>query len=168
MAKKKDETVKDSFEFGAEVEDETIVAASDNAIDEGEISLELTEAEKTKLRAEARKEVAAALKLSKMKEFKAAEKKRIQAQAMFANGKDDSGEDLVTVELQLASYPKYIILDGARYYSGRKYTKRRAVAAVLLDQMDRGWRQEFARRGEKNEFLESMPKRLSHSSVMAH
>ena len=113
----------------------------------------LPKPKKKKLEAEAKREVAAAIKASKVKEYKASLKKTIHAAAMFANGKDDSGEDLDTIELNLASYPKYISLDGVRYYHGRKYTKKRAVIAVLKDQMDRGWRQEAARMGEKIENL---------------
>lgn len=167
MAKKDKNVGEPEIDFGADVED------SDFGLDalmagNGDISVELTEAEKTKLEAEAKREVAAAIKAAKMKDFKSAAKKRLQAEAMFRNGKDDSGEDLDTVELNLASYPKWVTLDGTRYYSGRKYTKRKGVIAVLKDQMDRGWRQEAARLGEKTEWVEQKQKILSRNGLQMH
>lgn len=158
MAKK--ETPKEE-EFGEEVDD-TIMDP------DGEIGAELTEEEKKKLEADARKEVAAALKAVKMKDFKSAAKKRLQAQAMFTSGKDDTGEDLDEVDLALASHPKYIMLDGAVYHSGRKYKKRKAVIAVLKDQMDRGWRQEAARMGERTEWVEQKQKLLTRGGLQMH
>ncbi len=111
----------------------------------------LTKAEKAQLEAEAKAEFQKELKAEAKKKFKEAHKKKLQAAVMFSAGKDDSGEDLATLKLELASYPKYIILDGTVYHSGRTYTKKRGVIAVLADQMDRGWRQEAARLGEKLE-----------------
>lgn len=169
MAKKDKNAGEPEIEFGAEIETD----ANDFGLDalmagNADISVELTEAEKTKLEAEAKREVAAAIKIAKMKDFKNAAKKRLQAEAMFRNGKDDSGEDLDTVELNLASYPKWITLDGTRYYSGMKYKKRKGVIAVLKDQMDRGWRQEAARLGEKTEWVEQKQKLLSRSGLQMH
>lgn len=134
MARKKNDEPQEAFE---DIDDEIEVVGDD--------SVELSEAEKLELEKEARTEVMKALKASKAKAFKAQAKKRLQAEMLFRNGKDDSGEDLVTVALHLASHPKYIMLDGAVYHSNRKYTVRRAVATVLLDQMHRGWEQEEAR-----------------------
>ncbi len=148
-------------EFGAEVdavddadepESKVLAAAS--------LSADLTEQEKIELEAEARAEVALAMKKSKMKAFKAAAKKRLQAEAMFSEGKDETGKDLVVVDLQMASHPKWIMLDGKRFHSGRSYRVRKEVASVLLDQMDRGWRQEEARLGEKKEFFRDTRKTL--------
>lgn len=164
MAKKDKEEVKD---FGAEVEEtdaETLMMAA-----EGDIGCELTEAEKRKLEADARKEVAKAVKLAKMKEFKAAAKVRLQKDAMFKHGKDADGKDLVEVQLALASYPKWIMLDGVMYHARAKpYKVTKDVAAVLLDQMDRGWRQEEARRGEKVEFQPTRPSVTLRGSNVAH
>ena len=116
-----------------------------------EFSVELTEKEKLAIEKEARAEVLKTMKADAKEAFKEAAKKRIEADMMFSAGKDDKGEDLGTIDLYLASTPKYIMLDGAVYHSGRTYTKKKSVIAVLADQMDRGWRQEEARRGEKVE-----------------
>lgn len=159
VKKSKDEV----SEFGEEVEIEDDLA---HFAGNDEIHVELSEAEKIKLEAEAKKEVMAAIKAAKMKDFKAAAKKRLQAEVMFKAGKDDSGEDLDTVDLLLASHPKYIMLDGTVYHSGRKYTKKKSVVAVLKEQMDRGWRQESARRGEKVEDL--MPIRYGVGAGMRY
>jgi hypothetical protein len=160
MTKKKD----DITDFGDDISDEELATFGGNE----EIQVELTEKEKLKLEAEARQEVAAAIKAAKMKEFKNAAKKRLQAETMFRNGKDDGGEDLDTVDLVLASHPKFIILDGAVYHSGRKYTKKRSVVAVLKDQMDRGWRQEAARLGERTDWVEQKQKLLTRNGLMMH
>jgi len=167
MAKKDKVAGEPEVDFGTGVEDndfglDALLAGDD------EIGVELTEAEKKKLEAEAKKEVAVAIKAAKMKDFKSAAKKKLQAEAMFRNGKDDSGEDNDTIELNLASYPKWVTLDGVRYYSGRKYKKRKAVIAVLKDQMDRGWRQEAARLGEKTEWVAEKQKLLSRNGLQMH
>ncbi len=154
MAKKPETEIE---EFGADVEDIEV---------SGDIGAELTEGEKRKLEAEAKKEVAAALKASKMKDFKAAAKKRIQSETLFKVGKDDKGEDLQTVDLVLASYPKWIILDGTYYFSGKRYVKRAGIAAVLREQMARGWEQEEARRGEKAEWRDPRKKVLGHDGAL--
>lgn len=134
MVKRKDNTPED------EDLQELEIAAAD-----AEFDSELTEAEKLKLEAEAKAEVLKALKLSKAKAFKQAAKQRIQAEMLFRSAKDSTGADVVTVSLLLASHPKYIMLDGAVYHSGRKYSVSKAVASVLLDTMHRGWEQEYAR-----------------------
>ena len=164
MAKKDKESEK---EFGAEIDEidaETLTMAA-----EGDIGVELTEAEKRKLEADARKEVAKAVKLAKMKEFKAQAKKRLQSEAMFKHGRDAEGNDLVEVQLALASHPKWIMLDGVMYHARAKpYKVTKSVAAVLLDQMDRGWRQEEARRGEKVEFQPTRPSVTLRGTNVAH
>lgn len=139
MSRKKNETSQ------AEFEDDADALELDAAVDTDTESVELTEAEKLNLETEAKAEVLAALKASKAKAFKAQAKKRLQAEIMFRNGQDEKGQDMLTVDLLLASHPKFITLDGARYYSGRKYTVSRGKAQVLLDQMHRGWDQEEAR-----------------------
>ena len=132
---KKDEVVKDDVLKGLPpVED---------------MSVTLTEKEKLKLEAQARAEVIKDLKKAESERFLKAAKDRIQAEVMFGSGKDDSGDDLATIQLDLASFPKYIMLDGQVYHSGRSYTKRTAVINVLREQMARGWEQEAARLGER-------------------
>lgn len=163
MAKKSDK----GMDFGSDVEDEELAAIA-ATINNDDITVELTEEEKIKLEAEARMEVAKAIKAAKMKDFKNAAKKRLQTEAMFRHGKDDSGEDLATVDLVLASYPKCIILDGVIYHSGKRYTKRRSVIQVLQEQMDRGWRQEAARMGEKTEWVEQKQKLLTRGGLQIH
>lgn len=128
----------------------------------------LTEAEKLEIEKEAKAEFQKELKAQAKKEFKEAAKRRIKAEAMFSSGKDDSGDELDTVHLELASYPKYIILDGAVYHSGVTYTKKRAVISVLKDQMDRGWRQEAARMGDKVENTMQRRKVLGRLGLQTH
>lgn len=127
-----------------DVTDEDIIETADS-LESDNFSVDLTEEEKVKLEAEARAEVLKHMKLSESKRFKAAAKARIQAEMLFRTAKDASGQGVVTVDLLLASHPKYIMLDGAVYHSGKKHTVSRPVAAVLLDQMHRGWEQEYAR-----------------------
>jgi hypothetical protein len=137
MAKGKNNTPVDG-----EDELHDVAAAADGDYDFG---VELSESEKLALEKEAKAEVLKQIKLSKAKAFKQAAKDRIKADMLFRSAKDATGADLVTVALMLASHPKYIMLDGAVYHSGRKYTVTRPVASVLLDQMHRGWEQEYAR-----------------------
>ncbi len=154
----------DDTEFGSEIEagEDAVLASSE------QIQIELTEKEKIALEKEARQEVAAAIKAAKMKDFKLAAKKRIQSEAMFRHGKDDTGEDLISIDLQLASYPKHIILDGVIYTSGRRYTKKRSVIAVLNEIMHRGWQQEAARLGERTDWAEQKQKVLSRNGLQMH
>lgn len=142
MGKRKDNTPEDDDD-----DIQGIEAASLNGINvpDAEFSVELTEAEKLQLEKEARAEVLKQMKLSESKRFKAAAKQRIQAEMLFRSAKDATGGDLCTVSLMLASHPKFIMLDGAVYHSGRKYSVTKPVASVLLDQMHRGWEQEYAR-----------------------
>lgn len=106
---------------------------------------ELTEEDKLKLEKQARREVAEAIKKSKAEAFKEAAKNRILLEKARQDGKDDKGEDLVTVDLHLASYPPQIVLDGKVYYSGKKYKVNRGKAQVLLELMYRGWEAEERR-----------------------
>lgn len=121
---------------------------ADTEVETRLLSTDLTEKEKLEIEAEARKEIAAEAKALKRKEFKNSAKKRMQQQAAFRDGKDDAGDDLETITLNLAPVQPNICLDGTRYYHGRSYTKSKAVIAVLKDQMFRGWKEESARLGE--------------------
>lgn len=162
-------------EFGAglavtgEENDGQEIGAGEAALPpDAEFSAELSENEKAEIEAEARREVQEALKAAKKKDYKAQLKKRIKSEAMFRSGKDDKGNDLDTIDLVLASYPQYIILDGAVYHSGKRYTKNRNVIAVLKDQMDRGWRQEAARMGEKTDWVAQKQKLLTRGGLQIH
>lgn len=110
---------------------------------------ELTDEEKAEIEVAAREEVIADLKASAMEKYKEQAKLKIQGEMLFRSGKNSKGKDTQKVVLDLASYPRFIILDGAVYHSGRTYNVDSGVAAVLRDQMDRGWAQEAARMGEK-------------------
>lgn len=112
-------------------------------------SPELTAKEKEAIEAEARAEVVADLKAAAMEQYKEQAKLKIQGEMMFRAGKNSKGKNTEKVLLDLASYPKYIMLDGAVYHSGRTYNVDQGVAAVLREQMDRGWNQEAARLGDK-------------------
>lgn len=49
---------------------------------------------------------------------------------------------LVPVFLQLAGFSNYIMLDGTQYFHNEVYHVEPAVAAVLVEQMTRGWAHE--------------------------
>lgn len=112
---------------------------------EDEISTELTAAEKKKIEQEARDEVAVQLKASKAKAYKEQALRKAQSESILRNAQNQKGEDMVEIEMDIASHPKFITLDGARYHSGRKYTVTKGVADVLREQMNRGWEEEDRR-----------------------
>jgi hypothetical protein len=101
-------------------------------------SVELTEAEKLAIEAEARAEVTKELKAEKRKEFKAAAKQRLKKQTLFQHGKDEEGEDLELVLVQLAPHMPFIRLDNNVFYHGRAYRLSTKTAACIKEQMYRG------------------------------
>lgn len=101
-------------------------------------SVELTEAEKLAIEAEAKAEVAKELKAEKRKEFKAAAKQRLKKQVLFQHGKDEEGDDTELVLIQLASHMPFIRLDNNVYYHGRAYRLSQKTAASIKEQMYRG------------------------------
>lgn len=123
---------------------------AEETVEEG--PYQLSEVEKAKIMAEVKREMAAEAKKEAMELYKEKAKLLAKADAMFKVGKDDTGEDLATIDFWLASYPKYAMLDGVVYHSGRTYTKKRSVIAVLAETMWRTMLQEERRLGEKNEF----------------
>ena len=112
---------------------------------EDEISTELTAAEKKKIEQEARDEVAVQLKASKAKAYKEQAMRKAQAESLLRNAQNEKGEDMVEIDMDIASHPKFITLDGARYHNGKSYTVTKGVAAVLREVMDRGWEEEDRR-----------------------
>ena len=161
MTKKKDTT--------PEFEDDDVLAEdAELGVNAVLDSIELTEKEKLELEAEAKAEVLAAMKESKKKAFKAAAKKRAKAEHLFRSGQDETGEDVEEVKLELASHPKYIMLDGSVYHSGRTYKKKAATARVLRDIMFRGWQQEAARAGENISLAEQKRKVFGNAGLQFH
>jgi len=172
MVKKSKDDLGEGDTFGKAIDDidneleQSIAAAkAAEAAPVDDLSGELTDAEKKEIEAQARTEVAASIKNSKMKAYKAQVKKQLLAQQMFSEGKDDKGNNTVDVDLYLASYPKWIMLDGKRYHHGRRYRVKAGVASVLMEQMSRGWEQEEARRGEKVELLPATQKILGKNGL---
>lgn len=99
----------------------------------------LTEKDKRKLEAEARKEVEISLKAKAMEEYKESVKKELQRQARVAANVNDDNEDLVDIRIDLAKYTLYIMLDGKVYYHGYTYKFGKKQAAVIRDQIHRSW-----------------------------
>lgn len=124
------------------------------------ISVELTEEEKLRLEEEARQEVEEEAREEKKRVFKEAARSRMKRRQLFSEGKDDDGDDLEEVTLDLAPMQSDIRLDGKSYYHGRKYKVKKSIAAVLRDQMYRGWDQEAARTKEKPDALRNKQKYL--------
>lgn len=112
------------------------------------VAVELTEEEKLSIEAEARKEVAAELKADKKKAFKDAAKRRLKVQSSFRDGKNESGDVVETITLDLAPAQHFICMDGTRYYHGQKYTLPLAKVQAINDMAFRGWKEESARLGE--------------------
>ena len=100
--------------------------------------MELSEKEKLALELEASEEVAKEAKAEKRKAFKLAAKQRLKKQALFQAGKDDTGENLTSVLIQLPNFQDEIRLDGMRYINGRVYQVGPGKLAVLNDIMFRG------------------------------
>lgn len=111
-------------------------------------TLELTEEEKELIAAEAASEVAQDLKADKIKEYKAAEKQRLKKQTLFKQGKDEEGIDTEYVLVTLAQHMPFIALDGVKYYSGRGYRLGVNKAAVIKEQMYRGYLHEHELSGK--------------------
>lgn len=101
-------------------------------------SAELTEKEKQELEREVEAEIIKEAKIEAKKAFKTATKQRIKKEKLFAQGKDDTGEDTELVLVTLASHTPFLRLDGSTYYPGRAYRLNRQRAAVLKEQMYRG------------------------------
>ena len=101
-------------------------------------SEELTEEELEAIEAEAKAEVAKEAKTEKLKAAKDAAKQRLKKQALFRQGKNETGDDVETVLITLAAHMPFIRLDGAVYYPGRAYRVGKKTAAVLKEQMFRG------------------------------
>ena len=155
MTKKKDGEIDFNKALMAGLSDQTAAQdaaseASEDLIEDG--PYQLTEAEKDKIMLEVKREMAAEARKEAMELYKEKAKLQAKAEAMFKVGKDDTGEDLATIDFWLASHPKYAMLDGVVYHSGRTYTKKRGVIAVLAETMWRTMLQEERRLGEKNEF----------------
>jgi hypothetical protein len=130
---------------------------ADKEHEDMDLGAELTAEEIAKIKKDARAEVMKELKAVARKELLESEKEKVRNAQLFSAGKDDSGEDLLTLDFQLASYPRYAIIDGRVFHSGKTYTLKRSKIAVLMEMMYRSMEQEDRRRNEKNEFAH-MPK----------
>lgn len=101
-------------------------------------AVDLTDAERTEISAQAAQELAEEMKADARLEFKKAEKARMKKKALFQAGKDDEGDDLESILIQLAPHMPFIKLDNNVYYPNRMYRLNRKTAAVVKEQMFRG------------------------------
>lgn len=124
----------------------------------------LTEEEKRKLEAEARKEVEKKLKTKAMDEYKESIKKELERQARAVGNVADDGEELEDIRIELAKYTMYIMLDGKVYYHGYTYKFGAKQAAVIRDQIYRSWLHDAEIHGLD---INEMNGRQKHMSVLS-
>jgi len=74
--------------------------------------------------------------------FKEETKRKLRQKAMFAAGKDTEGEDVESIQINLAPHSPYITLDGRLYYHGLSYKFTQAQAQTIKDVMARTWQHE--------------------------
>jgi hypothetical protein len=116
--------------------------------------LELTAEEIAAIHAEVEKEIAKETKDKLKKELKDSLKSAAKKKALFADGKNEEGENLVSVTLNLASHAPDIKLDGKMYRNGVTYQLTPKTAAVINEIAYRGWLHDAEVHGlDTNEFL---------------
>ena len=120
------------------------------ADDPASISYELTEAEIAEIRQEARETVAKEIKKQKEKAY--LEQFLKEERQTFVPEKR-----LVPIFLQLPGFTNYIMLDGVQYFHDNVYQVEPSVAAVLVEQVARGWAHE-----EKTEVRDAKTRRRHH------
>lgn len=101
-------------------------------------TVELSEEEKEEIELLAASEVADELKLEAVKQYKDAAKQRLKKQALFKQGKDETGDDTELVLITLASHTPFLRVDGSIYYPNRVYRLGQKKAATIKDMMYRG------------------------------
>jgi len=101
-------------------------------------AVELSDAERAEISAQAAEELASEMRADARLEFKKAEKQRLKKKAMFQAGKDDEGDDLESILITLAPHMPFIKLDNNVYYPNRMYRLNKKTAAVVKEQMFRG------------------------------
>ncbi len=102
--------------------------------------LGLSEAEMERLEQEAEEEVASELKANMAEEYKKNHKAMLKRKALFRAGKNDVGDDLVEVLIDLPPYCEDIRLDGVIYAVNQTYKMGHNKAAVIKDQIARAWK----------------------------
>lgn len=117
------------------------------------IDYELSETDIESIRQEARELVAAEVRKQKEKAYLEQFLKE-ERQAHVPTKR------LVPVFLQLAGFSNYIMLDGTQYFHDNVYHVEPAVAAVLVEQMTRGWAHE-----EMTEVRETKSRRRHHAPI---
>lgn len=100
----------------------------------------LTDEEMSRLEAEAQAEVQEELRANLADEYKKNYKAQLKREALFRKGKDEEGEDLVDVLIDLPSFCPDIRLDGVIYTNGETYKMGRAKAASVKDIIARAYK----------------------------
>lgn len=117
-------------------------------------SLELTKEEIAIIHAEVEKELAKEAKDKMKKELKDSLKSEAKKKQLFSEGKNESGENLVSVTLNMASHAPDIKLDGQTFRNGVTYQLTQKKAAVINEIVYRGWLHDAEVHGlNMNEFL---------------
>jgi hypothetical protein len=115
---------------------------------------ELTKDEIAAIHAEVEKELAKEAKDKMKKELKDSLKSEAKKKQLFSEGKNEAGEDLVSITLNMASHAPDIKLDGKTYRNGVTYQLTPKTAAVINEIAYRGWLHDAEVHGlNMNEFL---------------
>ena len=103
--------------------------------DPGRFTGLLTAQEKADLREQAREQI--------LREQKDRERSALLTQYLKEERQvTDPSEILIPIRLQLAGSADYIMLDNRKFFTDQVYEVTAAVAAVLIEQMNRGWAHE--------------------------
>ncbi len=101
-----------------------------------------TEDELKQLEEEAKAEFELETKKASQEAYKEETKRKLRQKAMFAAGKDATGDDVESVTIDLAPHSPFISIDGRLYYHGLTYRFTQAQAQTIKDQMHRTWQHE--------------------------
>jgi hypothetical protein len=125
---------------------------------------QLTEAEKRKIEAEARKEVEKEQHKKAAAEYKEHIKKQLETQMRAAANIAEDGEGIEEIRIELAKYTMYIMLDGKVFYHGYTYKFGKKQAAVIKEQIYRSWLHDAEIHGLD---INEMNGRKKHMSMLA-
>lgn len=122
--------------------------------DEKKLSVDLTEKEIADIHAQVEAELVKESKDRLKKELKDSLKAQAKKKALFSEGKNDDGEDLISVTLNLAPHAPDVKLDGKMYRHGVTYQLTPKTAAVMNEIQYRTWLHDAEVHGlNMNEFL---------------
>lgn len=123
-------------------------------IDKEQVTSALTEKEISDIHSQVEAELAKEAKDKLKKELKDSLKSAAKKKALFSEGKNDEGEDLVSVTLNLAPHAPDVKLDGRLYRHGVTYQLTPSTAAVMNEIQYRTWLHDAEVHGlNMNEFL---------------